>query len=206
MPPANSPSSPITIPGLGLTYTPLPQPEPVVPQRRSLSEFNLNDKVTVFSVIGQNCDPDNHTYTVVRSLNDGRHGNKPLSTHGTIYSDSGDKHWYLRSEVERVDGKCQLKITNSDPTPQRFTDLPYGTVFTVKELSSVTFIKGTFSDECMWYYPRQTYGMGIRPITDLAKNGYQIGFFYNHNNDRVCIEDPVCIPIGTIRTSGASYY
>lgn len=153
-------SQSVSISALGLTFTPVEAPKPVVPQRRALSEFKLGDKVVPYTMDGFSISIEDHTYTVVSDFNNVR---APLSCSHITYNDLGRKEWVLRSDFEQVGGVWKLKTTPATPSLVPFRDLPQGTVF--KAHNSAHLVRVKVDSGCIWWnvagpIPPSTIHMG----------------------------------------------
>lgn len=144
MPP--SPSDTISIPSIGLTFTPVEAPKPVVPQRRALSEFKLGDKIVPYTMEGFSISIENHTYTVVSDFYNVR---ASLSCSHITCNDLGRKEWMLRSDFEQVGGVWKLKTIPATPSLVPFRDLPQGAVF--KAQGSTHLMRVKTDDTNIWW-------------------------------------------------------
>lgn len=119
--PAND-SGTVSIPAIGLTFTPVVQPEPVLPKYRPITSFPLGSQVVENNYSG--------VYTVVEDRTDGR-GVVRVMKDNKVY-EVFHPYWLLESETELTCDGCRRepKPIPAVPTPLvPFSSLPHNAVF-----------------------------------------------------------------------------
>lgn len=172
MPANDSVSGSVSIPAIGLTFTPVVQPEPVVPQLRRLTTFSPGQRVIEFGTSVK-------VGTVVSLYTDGKDINHIVfdGVHH-VYPDYG-MDWCLESETQMVGGRRQLKTIPAAPAPLvSYDELQCGEVAVISRngwQSDVYIYKGHFDNECMWWYG--TVDMAVRTM-DRSRD-YDGGFGFS---------------------------
>ena len=169
MPPNDSGS--VSIPAIGLTFTPVAQPEPVVPQLRRLTTFSPGQRVIEF---GTNVKAG----TVVSLYSAGKDTNHIMfDGEHCVYPDYGIS-WCLESETEVVAGTRRIKPIPAAPAPLvSYDELKCGEVAVIRRGScsnDVYIYKGHFNGECMWWYG--TVDMAVRVLDRRGDSDGGFGF------------------------------
>lgn len=174
MPANDSVSGTVYIPAIGLTFTPVVQPEPIVPTSKSQTQYSLGAKVLPRIWIG-NTTAGMSLMTIV-SVDDKM---RLLSsdTH-RVYNDTNTQ-CYSADDVEVVNGCWKLKTIPAAPAPLvSYDELKCGEVAVINRngwQSDVYIYKGHFDNECMWWYG--TVNMAVRTM-DRSKD-YDGGFGFS---------------------------
>lgn len=163
-------SGTVSIPAIGLTFTPVAQPEPTMPKFRPITSFPLGSQVVEHNHPG--------IYTVVEDRTDGKDTicvMKDNKVYRVFHS-----CWLLESETKLTCNGYQRepKPIPAAPAPLvSYDELQCGEVAVISRgsFSHDTYIyKGHFNGECMWWYG--TVDMAVRVLDRRGDNDGGFGF------------------------------